>query len=330
MSLGKPARAGLALRAALSLGLVGGVLGGSSGIDPGRARAEAPRPASNRQGEAYTFSLRFLGAVDAGRARLAIAPPIKSGPDSVINVVGEGEAIGFAKALTGLHEEYRLVLDAGTLLPRRMQFNETGMRIRTATLIMSGKKVDITVKRPDAERRVIATLPSEPVEPVAVLLMLRAARLKDGDKLDLTFIDGAAFYQGTIEVVGREDLSTAIGTRAAIKLACTGERINEFGQKVPGRPPRRGTVWISDDAERLPLRIEGESDLGRAEFALTSYDLGRRPLPLPKKLFGLVERMATDAAPAPAPAPLPIAAPQPPAPIPNPILPLPKTQVPAN
>lgn len=328
MSLGKSARAGRLLRAALSLALVGGVVG----MDHGRASAEAPRPTSNRQGEAYTFSLRFLGAVDAGRARLAIAPPIKSGPDSVINVVGEGEAIGFAKALTGLHEEYRLVLDAGTLLPRRMQFNETGMRVRTATLIMTGKKVDITVKRPDAERRVIATMPSEPVEPVAVLLMLRAARLKDGDKLDLTFIDGAAFYQGTIEVVGREDLSTAIGTRAAIKLACTGERINEFGQKVPNRPPRRGTVWISDDAERLPLRIEGESDLGRAEFALTSYDLGRRPLQLPKKLVGLVERLASEAAPAPAqpPAQPPIAAPQPPAPIPNPILPVPKAQVPAN
>ncbi|MFO0575000.1 MAG: DUF3108 domain-containing protein [Polyangia bacterium] len=259
------------------------------------APAPAPRPApSNRQGEAYTFSLRFLGSVDAGRARLAIAPPQKRGADTVIHVVGEGEAVGFAKALTGLHEDYRLVLDAGTLLPRHMQFNETGMRTRTATLTMTGKKIDITVKRPDSERRVIATMPSEPVEPVAVLLMLRAARLKDGDKLDLTFIDGAAFYQGTIEVVGREEIRTAIGARAAIKLACRGERINEFGQKVPNRPVRQGTVWVSDDAERLPLRIEGESELGRAEFALTSYDLGRRPLPLPKKLVGVTEHQAAD------------------------------------
>jgi hypothetical protein len=270
------------------------VQAGASG-QAAAAPAPAPRAApSNRQGEAYTFSMRFLGSVDAGRARLAIAPPQKRGADTVIHVVGEGEAVGFAKALTGLHEDYRLVLDAGTLLPRHMQFNETGMRTRTATLTMTGKKIDITVKRPDSERRVIATMPSEPVEPVAVLLMLRAARLKDGDKLDLTFIDGAAFYQGTIEVVGREDIQTAIGPRTAIKLACRGERINEFGQKVPNRPVRQGTVWVSDDAERLPLRIEGESDLGRAEFALTSYDLGRRPLPLPKKLVGMVERQAAD------------------------------------
>lgn len=292
----------LVLRGALALGLVAAAAPsaqaqfGHAAPSPSTptAASTSDRPPSTRLGEAYTFSLRFLGSVDAGRARLAIAPPTRSATGPVIHVVGEGEAVGFAKALTGLHEDYRLVLDAGTLLPRHMQFNETGMRTRTATLSMTGKKIDIHVKRPDSERRVTANLPSEPVEPVAVLLMLRAARLKDGDKLDLTFIDGAAFYQGTIEVVGREELQTAIGPRAAIKLSCTGERINEFGQKVPNRPPRKGTVWVSDDAERLPLRIEGESELGRAEFALTSYDLGRRPLPLPKKLVGMTERQAAD------------------------------------
>jgi hypothetical protein len=104
-------------------------------------------------------------------------------------------------------------------------------------------------------------------------------------------MDGTAFYQGTMEVAGREDLTTELGTQRVIKLVCRGERINENGQKL-ARPPRTGTLWVSDDAARLPLRIEGETELGKAVFALTSYEPGRRPLQPPRKLTGITEQLA--------------------------------------
>jgi hypothetical protein len=124
---------------------------------------------------------------------------------------------------------------------------------------------------------------------LAALLLLRSMRLHDGDKLDLVVLDGSAFYQGTMEVLAHEALTTPLGSQKAIKIQCRGERIANGGQKI-GRPPRFGTVWVSDDAGRVPLRIEGETELGKAEFVLTSFEPGRRPLPLPKKVFGISER----------------------------------------
>lgn len=276
---------------------------------------------TGRQGEAFTFSLKFLGSFDAGRARMAVSPPVASPTGPIINVVAEAEATGFAKALTGLHEDYRLVLDATTLLPRRMHLVESGMRNRTATIDVTDRRVDIHVLQPPLEKRWAGVLPSQPLEPLAVLLLLRAARLQNGDKLELIVMDGTAFYQGTMEVAGRQELITAIGNRPAIKILCRGERISENGVKL-GRPPRTAKMWVSDDSARLPLRVEGETELGTAEFALTGYEPGRRPLLVPKKLLGIVERSASDPAPVPAPQPAPGAAPaRPVAPVGTPIPP---------
>jgi hypothetical protein len=284
------------LAVAVALGTVCGVfaLGERSAVGQ-----PAPRP---RQGEAYTFNLRFLGSVDAGRARLAVSP-VTSGPGGpLIHIVGEAEATGLAKAITGLHEDYRLILDGNTWLPRHMHLVESGMRSRTVDIEITDRRLDIVAKVPSGEKRWTGNLPSPPVEPIAVLLLLRAARLRDGDKLALVIIDGTAFYQGTIEVVGREDLDSELGIRRAIKLACRGERITENGQKLP-RPPRTATVWVSDDAARLPLRISGETELGLAVFSLTSYEPARRPLPMPRTQTGLVELHAVPPPPTSRPAP---------------------------
>lgn len=303
--VGAGTRRGSSLRSRLFAGavtlatLLGGQLGGLPEAQADLARGTA------RQGDAFTFSLKFLGSIDAGRARFAVSPPMQSPAGPIIQVVAEAEAMGLAKLITGLHEDYRLVLDAATLLPRKMHLIESGQRSRTAIIDITDKRIDIFVKKPDAERRLSGTLPSQPLEPIAVLLLMRALRLQDGDKADLVVMDGTAFYQGTMEVLGREVTQSGLGPRAAIKILCSGVRITENGGKV-NRPVRTGLVWVSDDAARLPLRVEGETELGKAEFVLTSFEPGRRPLAMPKKLQGITERRAGVA---PAAAPSPVAAP---------------------
>ena len=325
--VGAGTRRGSSLRSRLFAGAVtlatlfGGQLGGLQ-----EAQADLARGAA-RQGDAFTFSLKFLGSIDAGRARFAVSPPMQSPAGPIIQVVAEAEAMGLAKLITGLHEDYRLVLDAATLLPRKMHLIESGQRSRTAIIDITDKRIDIFVKKPDAERRLSGTLPSQPLEPIAVLLLMRALRLQDGDKADLVVMDGTAFYQGTMEVLGREVTQSGLGPRAAIKILCSGVRITENGGKV-NRPVRTGLVWVSDDAARLPLRVEGETELGKAEFVLTSFEPGRRPLAMPKKLQGITERRAGVA---PAAAPSPVAAPPHAAPTPvSPAAPAPAASAPAS
>lgn len=273
----------------------------------GWAQSEAPR---QRLGEAFIWSVRFLGLFDAGRARLAISPPVR-GPQGqlTVNVVGEVEATGLIRALLGLHADYRVLLDGTSLATRRMEIEESGYRTRTIQVTVDGRRIEQYARKPGKEIRLPGQLPSEPLEPVAVILLLRAARLAQGDRLELIAMDGTDLYQGVLEVLGREELKSSLGTQSAIKILCRGERINHLGQNL-GKPPRQATLWVSDDTYRLPLRVEAQTAYGTGQFELTNYEPARRPIPIPAKPTGITESFRA-ATPALTPQPAPQAAPQP-------------------
>ncbi|MCS6915159.1 MAG: DUF3108 domain-containing protein [Myxococcales bacterium] len=254
-------------------------------LGPG-AREATGRP--TRRGEAFTFRLR-LGPIESGRARLAIAPPVPGPQGRQIHIVGEAEAVGLARVLTGLHDDYRLVLDADTLALRRLSLIEQGLRERTVTAEFHGPEADIQVQRPGDQRRITSRLPAPVRDPVAAFLVLRAARLADGDRLDLLVLDGTVLYEGHVEVVGRELLHAGGSQWPAIRLRCWGRRLQADGRPTD-RPPREATLWLSDDRLRLPLRLQGETDLGLAQVELTSHEPPRRPLPPPRQLPGVQQR----------------------------------------
>lgn len=267
--------------------------------------AGGARPAAPRQGEAFTFSLR-LGPIEGGRARLAITPPGERGRERLVTVLGQAEAVGLARVFTQLRDDYRIVIDADTLMPRRMEIVETGLRERTVRADFAGERTVIQLSsRARGESRLSGPRYGQARDPVAAFLVMRAAPLRDGDRLDLVVLDGAALYDGHVDVVGREGLTIDGRERAAIRIRCTGRRIDG---KVLGKP-REATLWLSDDAARVPLRLVGETDLGEARVELTSHEAPRRPLPPPRRLPGVTERPRESSpeasAPAPATAPAP-------------------------
>ncbi len=243
-----------------------------------------PPSQGERRGEAFTFNLRFT-FLDAGRVRLAIPPPVRVGERRLIHVTGQAEATGVARLFTHMRDDYSLVLDADTLLPTSIQVEESGYRTRLVRTALSGKHIDIRVIKPQGEQRFVGDLPGEPHDPVTALMILRQARLRDGDRMELWLLDGSALYRGDIQVAGHESLDTVEGRRPAVRLLCSGVAIRPTG-KVIGDPPRKAVMWLSDDAARLPLRIDGDTDLGTAHFELTSHQPPHDPQPGPTRLPG--------------------------------------------
>ncbi len=129
--------------------------------------AQAP---PTRRGEAFTFAVKLLGSIDAGRARLALSPPQPSPSGAVVRVVGESEALGMAKALTGWRQQYMVALDAATLLPKRIEQIDSGRTPREALFVVSGRGFDMTVKKPGGEWHAKGELKSELLDPMAVVV----------------------------------------------------------------------------------------------------------------------------------------------------------------
>src|SRR5207249_1923444 len=81
-------------------------------------------------------------------------------------------------------------------------------------------------------------------------------------------------YLAIVTVVGREKISVHAGSYSAIKLDLQLKRIGKHRELEPHRKFRRATIWVSDDAERLLLRIEAQVFVGTvfAELQSVRFD----------------------------------------------------------
>jgi hypothetical protein len=78
-------------------------------------------------------------------------------------------------------------------------------------------------------------------------------------------------------VLGRERLTVPAGTYNAIKLDLQLSKIGKQRQLEPHRKFRRAVVWISDDPDRLMLRIEAQIFVGTvfAELQSVEFDAAK-------------------------------------------------------
>ena len=96
----------------------------------------------------------------------------------------------------------------------------------------------------------------------SALIYVRSQPLRDGTVFRLAVYPANSAYVATMTVVGHERVKVHAGTYSAIKLDLRLERINKKNQLEPHRKFKRATAWVSDDNDRLLLRIEGQIFVG--------------------------------------------------------------------
>lgn len=101
------------------------------------------------------------------------------------------------------------------------------------------------------------------------LLLARNQPLRTGDQLKLAVFPGEWMYPVTARVEGREKLRWQGQPRDTIKVSLQIDWIDKEYRLHPHRKFQRGTIWVSDDHLRLPLRIEVKVFVGHifAELA---------------------------------------------------------------
>jgi hypothetical protein len=101
-------------------------------------------------------------------------------------------------------------------------------------------------------------------------LYLRSQPLKKGSVYRLAVYPATNAYLATVTVTGREKISVRAGTYNAIKLDLRLKRVGKHLELEPHKKFRGATVWVSDDAERLILRIDAQVFVGTVFAELQS------------------------------------------------------------
>lgn len=95
------------------------------------------------------------------------------------------------------------------------------------------------------------------------MLFIRSQRLAPGDRISTIIYPGDNPFLVELQVLGTETLSIAGNPRDAIKLNLRIHRINsKKGILEKHGKFRSGTVWLSNDADRVPLRAEVDLFIG--------------------------------------------------------------------
>jgi hypothetical protein len=69
----------------------------------------------------------------------------------------------------------------------------------------------------------------------------------------------------TVRVPAREPVTIDSGTVGALRVE------PRFSARVQRRQPIDATIWLSDDARRLPLAVEVAAGFGRVRLKLVDY-----------------------------------------------------------
>ena len=194
---------------------------------------------------------------------------------------GTGRTIGFVRALWKLDVNHRAIANAETQHPIETQQTEN-YRSKKIVTNLTFATAAVTRTRIEGEGAAAKTTTRQFSFPNlfdlhSAALYLRSQPLKDRSVYRIVVYPATNAYLATLTVVGREKISLHAGTYSAIKLDLKLKRIGKHFELEPHKKFRRASIWVSDDAERLLLRIEAQIFVGTvfAELQSVHFDNSR-------------------------------------------------------
>lgn len=233
-------------------------------------RATAPaaprteRPVPFKTGEALSYDVSWSTYLTAGTVTVSVREKRPSFASIAYYIVAEGRPTPLLSKLYTLYYKADTLLDAYTLLPQRGSlYSEEGRRRR-----MKATRFDHVTRTAQFEMTTATVvkkelpLPPYAQDPLSAVYVIRALPLREGLTLTMPVVDGDDVYRMHVAVTGHETVTTPLGQFLAWK-------VTPVVLNAHGAPQGLGlSLWISDDARRLPLRMEAEMPVGRFVLSL--------------------------------------------------------------
>jgi hypothetical protein len=191
---------------------------------------------------------------------------------------GAGRTSGLARVLWRFDVNYRAVADAGTLRPIEMKQTETvrSKKVLTQLAFTNAGVTRVRTETPSAPGPVKSREFKFPnlFDLHSAMLYLRSQPLKDRSVQRIVVYPAGSAYLATLTVVGRERISVRAGAYNAIKMDLQLSKIGKKLELEPHKKFRKATVWVSDDSDRLILRIDAQVFVGTvfAELQSVRFD----------------------------------------------------------
>lgn len=266
------------------LSLLGACGGAAAGVLDPAATDHASEPAAAAAtvepsltafypGESMRFEVRMAGVL-AGEATFATGEPgLVDGRRAIAVSSRVGTAGAFA-LIKDIRDDATSIIDLASLRP----ISTTGdvrfgaKAAHTETTYPGGKaKIELTADG-QPPRALTYDFRGETIDDAhSAMAAMRIWPAAPGATRVLWVLGGRRIWRAEITVGGREVIGTRLGNQATLRFDGVSARALPNLTVDTARPPRTFSVWVSDDADRVPLKIVAHTELGDVEITLVDY-----------------------------------------------------------
>lgn len=221
--------------------------------------AQSPALPPFPRGETLTYDVEW-SIFTAGNVVATLVDPGQGAMPSEISTTARSQ--GFASLLFRLQDTFNSFFDPQTLCSNRItKMISENSRHREINIVFNAERGlalrdERDLNSPNAPpKHVENKIPACTEDIVTAFYFLRRHDLHLGQNIHMSLNDGGESHDVTVEVQARESIQTALGNRMAIRL-----EPKIFGTLYK----KKGSllVWLSDDNQRLPLRLKMKIAVG--------------------------------------------------------------------
>jgi hypothetical protein len=225
-------------------------------------------------GETMAFEVRVAGML-AGEAQLAVGALGEYEGHRAVVVKSHAATAGAAALVKHIVDEATTVIDMDSGRPLALEtLVEQGDTRTTATAKFTGNRAVITYARADETAPHTQKLDFGSVmvhDAHSAMAELRGWRASPGATRTVFVVGGRRVWRVDVKLIGLDTIGSAIGNRRAIHFTGESYRTNRSLTAETAKPSRTFSVWLSDDADRVPLKLTASTELGDIVMELTEY-----------------------------------------------------------
>ena len=211
----------------------------------------------------------------AGRAAPTAA--VENASASPLLFIGDIESKGWFRKLFGINFHFRVestVEPESFAVLRTTKLDEQGKRVRTSEAVFdrAGNSIAWTERDPNdpqREPRVVTNpLGGATHDIISAIYFLRTQPLTPGRTFDLVLSDSGRVYHVPATVSAeKKKVKSPLGRVSVVRVD-----IDLFGTQRPVEGKGQMSMWVTDDARRLPVRARLSNDMGTLDIKLKSIN----------------------------------------------------------
>jgi len=219
---------------------------------------------SFKAGEKISFRVHY-GILNAGIATLSVHETKQTfNGREALHIIGEGQSVGSFDWFFKVRDRYETYLDKEGLFPHRFIRNcdEGGYKIFQDYTFYQDKRA---FKNHKGEAYMAPEFIQDMISSYFYARTLDYSKMKKGEVLTVMTIVDDEIYPLKMKFLGREKITIDLGTFNCLRFAPVVQKGRVFKKEEDL------SVWITDDANHIPVLARAKILVGSVKMELTSY-----------------------------------------------------------